>query len=119
MKVSIVHVDTCLPGYWSGDHRPHVQVPAFPMSFKALRAELRSEIAQGAVAGSDDNARLLSYNYVTDKKLADMLTRKVYAAINRDIRPARKGDKLCFRDLVPGAQSDEECYAFFVILVDD
>ena len=118
MKVSIAHADTCLSDYWSGHHRPHLQIPAYRMTFAELRRQLRSEIAQGAVAGNDDDARLLSCDLVTDEKRADELTRKVYAAINRDIRPAKKGDRLCFRDIVPG-DCEESVYAFFVIIVED
>lgn len=117
MKVSIVHADTCLPDYWSGHHRPHLQVPAYRMTFAELRRALRSEIAQGAVAGSDDDTLLLSRDLLTDKQRAEMLTRKVYAAINRDIRPARKGDRLCFHDVETG-DCEDSIYAFFVIIVE-
>lgn len=118
MKVSIAHADTCLSDYWSGDARPHLQVPAYRMTFAELRRQLRSEIAQGAVCGNDNDARLLSCDLVTDEKRADELTRKVYAAINRDIRPAKKGDRLCFRDVETG-DCEESVYAFFVIMVED
>lgn len=114
MKVSIVHADTCLPDYWSGHHRPHVQIPCTRqrMSFAEIRQLIRNEIAQGAVAGSDNDTRLLSWDVVADEKRADALTRKVYAAINRDIRGAKKGQR--FVD----AGDDEVCM-FFVIVVED
>ena len=121
MKVSIAHADTCLSDYWSGDARPHLQVSAYRMTFAELRRQLRNEIRMGAIAGSDENAMLLSADMVRpdNEKRAAMLTRKVYAAINRDIRPAKKGDRLCFRDIVPGDDDSDECYAFFVILVNE
>lgn len=114
MRVSIVHVDTCLPDYWSGHHRPHVQIPCTrqPMSFAEIRDLIRSEIVQGAVAGSDDDAALLSRDFVRDEKRADMLVKKVYAAINRDIRGAKSGPRFV------GGGGDG-VYMFFVIVVED
>lgn len=114
MKVSIVHADTCLPDYWRGHHRPHVQIPCTRqrMSFAEIRDLIRSEIAQGAVAGSDNDTRLLSADWVNDEKRADLLTRKVYAAINRDIKGAKKGQRF-----VDGGE--EGVYMFFVIVVGD
>lgn len=114
MKVSIVHADTCLPDYWGGHHRPHVQIPCTRarMSLAEVRRLVRQEIAMGAVAGSDDDARLLSWDAVADEKRATLLTKKVYAAINRDIRGAKKGQRF-----VDGG--DDDVYMFFVIVVED
>lgn len=121
MKVTIAHSDTCLPGYWSGYHLPHVQVPAYRQSFASVRRAIHDEIRQGAVMGSDDDARLLSSDLVRpdEEKRADALTRKVYAAINRDIRPQRKGARIVFRDIPPPGDCEDMAYAFFVILVED
>lgn len=67
--------------------------------------------------GSCDDARLLSADLIwpEEEKRADELTRKVYAAIRRDITPAKKGDRLVFRDMAP----DDETLAFFVIVIED
>lgn len=117
MKVSIVHADTCYSDFWPGHHRPHICIPAYRQSFANVRRSLESEIRQAAVMGSDDDARLLSSDMVRDSevKRADQLTRKVYAAIRRDIRPAKKGNRLAFRDNAP----DDEAMGYFVILVED
>lgn len=114
MKVTIHHADTCLPDYWPGHHRPHVQVPCSGerMSLAEIRRAIRSEIAQGAVCGSDDDAALLSCDFVRDEKRADALTREVYAAINRDIRGAKKGQRY-----IPA--EEDGVYMFFVIVVED
>ena len=119
MKVSIAHVDTCLSDYWAGNSRPHLQIPAYRQSFKSVRDALRNEVRMGAVAGNDDDARLLSADCVRpeEEKRADMLTRKLYAAINRDVRPAKKGDHLAFRDIKP--DEDADVYAFFVVVIED
>ena len=118
MKVSIAHADTCLSDYWSGHHLPHVQIPAYRQSFASVRNAIKSEIAQGAVMGSDRDAQLLSHDLIApeDEAYADKLTRKVYAAINRDVRPARRGDRLAFRDIDP-SDCEETVWAYFVIVV--
>lgn len=120
MRVSIVHTDTCLPDYFSGDSRPWVAIPAYRQTFASVRRALRDEIRQGAIGGNDDNARLLSADLVRpdEEKRADELTRKVYAAIARDIRPAKKGDRLAFRDVE--LPEDGDCVmAYFVIVVEE
>lgn len=116
MKLNCMLADTCLPDYWSGHHLAHVQIPVDGRTtFKQVRDAIRSELRQGAVMGSDDNARLLSDDFVDDEKQADRVTRAAYAAVNRDVRPARKGARLAFPDLErnPG-DSDSLVYAFFV-----
>lgn len=117
MKLECIHVDTCLPDYWSGHHLPHVQIPVRPgMSLEEIKTLLRHEIAMGAVAGNTEDACLLSWGAVPPEKAeyADRLTRAVYAAVNR-IKPKRKGQRRFFTD-VPEMGEDEECqvYAFFV-----
>mgnify|MGYP007122235335 CR=1 FL=1 len=121
MKVSIAHVDTCLPGYFGGNSRPWLCVPAFPQSFASVRRALENELAQGAIGGCDDHARLLQGDMVRpgDESRADTLRRKTYAAIRRDVTPARKGDRLVFRDIALPDDDDDYVMAYFVILVED
>lgn len=121
MKVSIVHTDTCLPDYFSGDSRPWLCIPAFPQSFASVRRALANEVRQGAIGGYDDNARLLSADMVRpeEEKRADELTMKVHAAIRRDIRPAKKGARIAFRDVELPTDYDDCVAAYFVIIVDD
>lgn len=111
------HADTCLPDYWGGHHRAHVQIPVYRgMSPKAVRDAIASELRQGAVAGSDRLADLLSADMVApeDEKLADAVTRAAYAAIRRDVRPAKKGARRLFLDLEPETEDGESVCAFFV-----
>lgn len=120
MKLECCHADTCLPDYWGGHHLPHVQVPVDSnTSFKELRASIMDEIRQGAVMGSDDNARLLSADMVrpNEEKQADRLTRAVYAAINRDVRPRVKGTRRPFRDIEPASDGFDSVHAYFVFEV--
>lgn len=116
------HADTCLPCYWSGHHRAHVQVPVYRgMSPRAVRDAIRDELRQGAVAGSDKLARLLAADLVLpeDEKLADAVTLAAYAAVRRDVVPAKKGARRLFLDLEPQGDDDESVYAFFVFVPDE
>lgn len=121
MKVSIVHTDTCLPDYFSGDSRPWLCIPAFPQSFASVRRALADEVRQGAIGGSDDHARLLSADTMQpdEEVRADELTRKVHAAIRRDIKPAIKGGRIAFRDVEPAEDGDGYPIAYFIIIVGD
>lgn len=122
MKVSIAHTDTCLPDYFSGDSRPWLCIPAYRQSFANVRRALEDEVRLGAIGGCDDHARLLCGDTVRpdEEMLADELTRKVFSAIRRDIKPAKKGDRLAFRDIeLPESECDDCVMAYFVILVDD
>lgn len=116
------HADTCLPDFWSGHHRAHLQVPVYRgMSARAVRDALKSEIRQGAVMGSDKLARLLSADMVApeDEKLADAVTRAAYAAIERDVKAAKKGARKLFTDLEPESEDGDSVYAFFVFMPGD
>lgn len=109
------HADTCLPDYWSGHHLPHVQIGVWPgMSLEQIRAAIRSEISQGAIMGSTDEARLLSADMVApeEERRADLLTRRAYAAVAR-MKPARKGQRRFFTDLEQ-TEDDATVCAFFV-----
>lgn len=55
MRYNIVHADTCLSDYWGGHHLPHVSVPVDgATTVKEVFDEIRSELNQGAIAGSLD-----------------------------------------------------------------
>ena len=115
MKVQIAHADTCLPDYWAGHHRPHVSIPVHRSTrFCDVRQDLRTEIAQGAVMGSDEDAHYLSADVGNDPAYADELTRAVYAAI-KCVKGAQRGKRYAFRDLPTDA---EDVQAYFVIMVE-
>lgn len=114
-----VHVDTCLPDYWTGHHLPHVQIPVYRgISLKEIKELIRHELRHGYVMGTCDDARLLSADMVRpeEEKRSDYLTRKAYAAVNR-IKPAKKGQRKFFLDLEETSdESADTVYAFFVFL---
>jgi len=117
-KAEWAHADTCLPDYWSGHHLPHVSILVWNgMTIGMVREAIRSELAQGAVMGNTDEARLLSADMVRpdEEKKANRLTKKVYAAINR-IKSNTKKRNL-FPDLPKETEEqDESIYAYFVLI---
>ena len=118
MKLNCELVAVCLPDYWSGHHLPHVQIPVFAgMTMAQVKDAIRYELTFGAVAGSDDDARILSDHYVgpENEKRADRLTRAAFAAVNR-MRPAKKGARKLFNDLDEQSEDCESVYAFFVFV---
>lgn len=117
MKLELVHADTCLPDYWSGHHRAHVQIPVIPgMSGKDIKSAIKAELVEGAVMGSDDIAFLLSADYVgADREAeAEKVYRAAMAAVNR-MRPAKKGQRKFFTD-IDASEDSETVYAFFVFV---
>ena len=121
IKFECCHADTCLSDYWSGHHLPHVQIPVYRgMSLKDVKSAIRSELSQGAVMGSSDNARLLSADIVRkdEAKQADRVTRAAYAAVNRMSLTDHRKRKL-FMDVEECDEENDCCdsvYAFFVFV---
>lgn len=118
-KVSIVHIETCLPDYFPGDSRPWVCIPAYRRTFASIRRDLENEVRQGMVVGSDTYARLLRRARMLPEEeiIAEKLMQKVCAAIRRDVRPAKKGERIAFRDIELPEYGD--CVmAYFAIVVE-
>lgn len=117
-KLECLHADTCLSDYWLGHHLAHVCVPVWHnMTISDLRRALCDELQQGAVAGNDDIARLLSGNSVEpeDEKRADMVTRAAYAAIARDVKMKKPGARYPFAEIEPVDDEDgPSIFAYFV-----
>lgn len=121
IKLECQHVDTCIPGYWSGHHLAHIQIPVWNgMSLKDIKAGLMDELRQGAIMGNTKYAELLSLDMVKpeEEKLADQVTKAAYAAVNR-IKPSKKGQRKFFTDLEE-VDEDGDCsalvYACFVFV---
>ena len=115
MKLEICHYDTCLPDYFGGHTTPHIQIPAYPMSFKELRESLSSELQQ-YVCG--DLTELDSGLIDNEHELSEKGYAKIQAAINR-IKPATKHTKKCFTDIELGDDMCELVYAYFLIMDSD
>ena len=124
MKMTCSHAGTCLSDYWSGHHLPHVMIPVTrrKMSLAEIRRAIRSEIAQGAVMGNGDDARLLSADMARpeEEKRADALTAAAYAAINRDVKGARKGQRYVDTGVeMTDDEHVETVWLFFVFTVEE
>ena len=106
-----IHVDTCLPCFWSGHHLPHVQIPVWRnMTLAAIKEGLHAELSMGAVAGCDDRIRDDSGPEGARWYAA------AHAAVNR-IKPNHKGQRTFFTDLEESDDLDDHgdtVYAFFV-----
>ena len=91
MKLECQLYDICLPDYFPGHHLPYVQISVWRgMSLKEIKEQIRSEIHQGAIGGSGEDAYLLASDWLPDEKVkeADKLIKAAHAAINR-IKPAK------------------------------
>ena len=110
--LNCVITDVCTSDYFSGDFRPWICVPVnTKMSFKELRGLLRSEINQGAIGGNNP------LTWGNSGPEGDKWFKEAHAAINRDIRPAKKFGRKPFPFI--GAESDDgDCmvYAYFVFI---
>lgn len=113
MKLECVHIDTCLSDYFGGDARPHVQIPVYKgMSFKAIKADIHSELNQGAVGGND------SVVWDDSGDDGDRWYKKAHAAVNR-MKPAVKGQRSFFNDLEEQTDDSESVYAYFIFVEAD
>lgn len=74
MIYDLIHTDTCLPDYFSGDWRPWFVVPIYgPMTLKEIKEYLLSELNQGAIGGNLD----------WEVQESDQFYKAAKAAINR------------------------------------
>ena len=72
MKINIYHIDTCLPDFFGGHHKAHLQVPLdCNTSIEDLRRNLLSELHQGAVGGSDTVADALCFGMIPQYMTAE------------------------------------------------
>ena len=108
MHLECCHADTCLPSYWGGHHLAHIQVAVHNgMSFDALKADLRRELNEGAIAGADYPGTHNDQWYAAAVAAVNAMT------VNPGVDPAH-----LFKDLEVGDDEPdddgESVYAFFV-----
>lgn len=110
-KITIYHVDTCLPDYWGGHHKCHVSVPVYKnMKAEDLRIAIRSEISQGAFAGSDN--RFHEWHESYDENL--------YAACIKACEEMEFRKEILFTELdEQDEDADFSVYAYFILEVED
>lgn len=108
-KLQCLLSDVCLTCYWGGHHAAHISFPVYgPMSLKDIKAALRSELNQGAIAGNDERTRDDS------GPIGDAWFYRAHAAVQR-IKPNKKGQRRFFAD-VECAEDEEPVYAYFVFV---
>ena len=118
IKFECCHADTCLSGYWSGHHLPHVQIPVYrDMTLAQVKSALHDELSNGYVAGSGELACAFSYDLSTDKERTEELHKAAHDAIDALELSDPKNDH-CFMDLEESTDDDcyESVYAFFVFV---
>ena len=119
MKLDCYLMDVCLPDYFQGETRAHIQIPVYHgMSLRQIKIDLLDELKQGYVNGTNDLAWLLSADYVGPDRAkdAEKVFKAAMAAINR-MKPEKKGQRAFFKDLEKNL--DEDCdsvYAYFVFI---
>lgn len=109
-KVTAMYADTCLPDYWRGHFLPHISVPVYNgMTLGELKAQLKSEISQDAVAGAYE---------VTERDGWHEAARKAIDAIE-SADPGLGDDTVMYRHLEDnGGEDDVGCCAFIVFVID-
>lgn len=105
MKLECLHAQTCLPDYWGGHHLAHVSVPVVSgMTADQLRKDLKSEISQGAIAGSD----MRFYESL------EAYDEACWEAARQAIDELHIIDGPLFLGLTDNQEGDDSVYAYFV-----
>ena len=108
MKYELVHADTCLPDYWGGHHKAHLQIPICgPMTLKEVKESLKYELSEYTL-GCDEFAESL-------REFEPKAMRKAIAAINR-LERSKKDRKKLFSDVEVSGEGYDFVYAFFVFM---
>lgn len=107
-KVTAMYADTCLPDYWGGHFLPHISVPVYNgMTLGELKAQLKSEISQDAVAGAYEVTERDGW-YVAAREAIDAL----------EAKDQTLGDgAVLFSDLPEQEDDDDDYVHVYVVLV--
>ncbi len=115
MKYHLQHADTCLSDYWGGHHLPHVSVPVdgTTTTVREVLDGVRSELSQGAVAGS------LDWKVIESEEFHTACTKAVQELIELN---ADTLNKPAFPNL-DALEGDDDCsesvMAFFVFVPEE
>lgn len=115
MKLSISHLCTCLPDYFTGHHSAYLQISVEPkMTLRDVRDRMRETLRHGEIQGGGRLAFLLNGDFVgaANEKEADKAVRAAFAAIARvkGVKPRQRTV-----DFFEDADRDAEIYAYFAI----
>lgn len=113
MKYSLVHADTCLSDYWGGHHLPHVAIPVDgAITVQEVFDGIRSELNQGAVAGS------LDWEVVESDEFHDACMQAVQELLEMNVDILNK-PAFPTLDLWEEDDCSESVMAFFVFVPED
>lgn len=118
-KFEVNLFDTCTPDYFLGCNVAYAQIAVWRgMTLKDIKSAILEQLRWGDIQGNDDNAFLLSADYVGEDRAkdADQCFKAAIAAVNR-MKPNTKGKRKFFMDLVDG-YDDNDCtvYAYFAFV---
>lgn len=117
MKLEIIHVDTCLPGYWSGHHKAHVSVPVWRgMTLDHLKSSLHSEISEGAICGSDTVSDLLRLSEDFSDEEIEMAYQAAQDAVDAIVLSESANQDHLFNLDLDLDDDGETVYAYFLII---
>lgn len=118
MNLEIIHVDTCLPDYWSGHHKAHICVPVWNgITFDQLKRSIHSEISQGAVCGSDTIAEMLGLSGDFSDDDISIAYQAAQDAVDGIVLSESANPENLFTNLDTDMDDDyEPVYAYFLIV---
>lgn len=119
MKLTASHADTCLPSFWGGHHLAHIQVIVHKgMTLAELKAELVSELNEGALMGSN-----VGDDAWSEGPDGEAWYEAALLAVSEITATAGTGDETpLFNNLEEETEDDDGCesvYAFFVFVEDE
>ena len=103
-NLELAHYKTCLPDYFSGDSRPHLQVPVYKgMILEEIKSGLIDELNQGFIGGNWELSEDEDY------------CAAVESAIEK-IKPTDSSQTTFFNDLEDDGEMVDSVYAYFLIV---
>ena len=110
MKFDLIHTDTCLSDYFSGDSRPFFTLPIYShMNINEICEHLISELSQGALGGS------LNFD-VQESELFHYLAEQAIKQLKMDCIERNGIDYIYFKNVEEPEEEDCDVpTAFFVL----
>ena len=120
MKINIILASVCSPDYWQGATCAHVGISAHKnMTLCEIKDAINECLRHGEIWGSDDNARLLSADYLYheyDRKKSELLFKRTVNAVKRLKLKSITGNKQrrAFDFLDNDSESDSVAWFYLV-----
>ena len=120
MKIEIILADVCLPDYWQVSKTAHIGIDAHKnMTLCEIKDAINECLRHGEIWGGDDNARLLSADFLYhehDQKQADLVFKRASNAVKRLKLKSITGNKQrrAFDFLDNDSESDSVAWFYLV-----